>query len=46
MTGNAPEDVLAAHLQRLEDRLAENPVVERAVLTLSAPGEEPLFPSR
>ena len=46
LTGNAPEDVLAAHLQRLEDRLAENPVVERAVLTLSAPGEEPLFPSR
>ncbi len=45
LTGNAPEDTLAAHLQALEDRLAESPGVERAVLTLSAPGATPLRPS-
>jgi cation diffusion facilitator family transporter len=45
LTGNPPEDQLATLMQTVESRLARRDMVERAVLTLSAPGEPSLEPS-
>ncbi|MGJ6979426.1 cation diffusion facilitator family transporter [Aestuariimicrobium soli] len=37
LAGNLPEDEVAVELQALEDQLNDHPLVERAILTLSAP---------
>ncbi len=39
VTGNAPESEVAARLYRIEDALNERPEIERAILTLSRPGD-------
>jgi cation diffusion facilitator family transporter len=45
LTGNAPEDQLAVLMQGVESRMAGHDMVQRAVLTLSTPGQQPLEPS-
>lgn len=44
LTRDDTEGVLQGRLQAIEDRLNEHPMVERALLSLSAPGEQALLP--
>ncbi|WP_208379102.1 cation diffusion facilitator family transporter [Cumulibacter soli] len=39
ITGDLPEHELAVQIQRIEDRLNAHDLIERAILTLSAPGK-------
>lgn len=42
ITGDEPEHEVARRLQQLENALEEHPEVQRAVLSLAAPGGEPI----
>lgn len=44
LTGDRSEHLLAERHQAIEDRLEAQPMIERALLTLPAPGAQPLFP--
>jgi len=44
LAGNQTEAELAQHHQALEDRLESYPMIERAMLTLPTPGDQPLVP--
>ena len=44
LTGDQSEHLLAQRHQTIEDRLEAQPMIERALLTLPAPGAQPLRP--
>ena len=44
LAGNRTEAELAQRHQELEDRLESYPMIERAMLTLPTPGDQPLVP--
>ncbi len=44
LTSDDAEAVLQGRIQQIEDQLTRHPMIQRAVLSLSAPGEEALTP--